>query len=209
MKYLTNEEAAIIKEALEIGECYLPRGTESERDAVAAALRLIDAPVVQENLLQLVTDADAAFDAMLVGCTEQTFARWQNGDGENVGAQFEAIRFRLKQAAHNANETNELATESATQQARVASPKSELTIEQTKQLSRCLNGGVHMGWITGDEANDLADSIEARSGVNAQLVAALQAIINKYSSGQMVGGCMEIEAARTALAAAGVGLEAK
>ena len=57
-----------------------------------------------------------------------------------------------------------------------AAPK-VMTESQRKQLSRCLNGGVHMGWISDTEANELGDVIEASAVPDATLVKALREIV--------------------------------
>lgn len=79
-----------------------------------------------------------------------------------------------------------------------AAPKVALTDEQIMEIF--FNAQKEKHGSTEEMIMRSLRAIEAAAGPNAALVAALQAIIAKYHSGQMVGGCAEIEAARAALA---------
>lgn len=72
------------------------RARQQEREACAARVAELEA----ENaaLRQLAGDANAVFALMLDGCREQSFAGYQNGHGEDIGAQIELIRKRLAAA---------------------------------------------------------------------------------------------------------------
>lgn len=93
-----------------------------------------------------------------------------------------------------------------------ASPKSALNEEQIMHIWRNLDG---LEIIEGKSPHDyeyhvrlaFARAIEARSGVNAQLVEALQTIVKRFGPGQnseIFSKRHALQKARTALAAAGI-----
>lgn len=98
----------------------------------------------------------------------------------------------------------------ASQQAAPVSAAHKDSVLLQELLARIHRDGGHHSAAVGTEqsakdADGIIAAIYAATGPDAKLVEALQAIIAKYHSGQMVGGCVEIEIARAALAAAGEG----